>query len=256
MSDVQYEDFLSRIYDDAPYFGQARTREPELFNGFYFEHLRGRSSRVLEFGSATGMLTLPLAQAGFTVDAVDISPSMHAVLADKLRAEDAAVSGRVRQILADATTFLGDEPYDSIVMPEGIVIAIPDREMQIALFANCYRNLRRGGRVYSDFCQPRMKVVYHKTLQEHTRFRTQSGEEYLLSMKFCHDNYSQVEVQEAVFTRKGHATPSDPIALTVSFRYLYHSEIQFMLERCGFKLIDIDVNHARGQGFAVIAEKA
>ena len=255
MSDVQYDEFLSNIYDDAPYFGQARSREPELFNGFYFEHLRDKTRRILEIGSGTGMLTVPMARAGFLVDSVDISPSMHKVLARKLRAEDASVANRVRQITADALTYSGEEPYDSIVMPEGLVIALPDRELQIRLFESCHRNLRKGGRIYADFVQPRYKVVYEQKLQEHTRFRTRDGDVYLLSVTFRNDRHSQVEEWDAVFSKKGATVASERIAVTVSFRFLYYSELQFMLERCGFKVINIDVNHAHGLGFAMIAEK-
>lgn len=255
MSDVHYDHFLSRIYDDAPYFGQNRSREPELFNGFYFEHLRDKTGRVLEFGSATGMLTVPMARAGFSMDSVDISPFMQDILTERLQAEDASVSSRVRQFLADATTFLGDERYDSIVMPEGMLLSLGARDLQIALLENCHRNLRKGGRIYTDFGQLRSKVMHEKTLREHTRFRTRSGDEYLLSITFQYDRHSQIEVWDAVFAKQGPASAAEKIAVTVSFRYLFYSETQLLLERCGFKVIDIDVNHARGLGFAVIAEK-
>jgi SAM-dependent methyltransferase len=264
MTDVHYDAFLSRIYDDAPYFGQNRSREPDLFNGFYFEHLRDKTRRILELGSATGMLTIPLARAGFLVDSVDISPFMHEVLGERLRAEDAAVAGRVRQILADATTYRADEPYDSIVMPEGVMLALGTRELQLALLDNCHRNLRPGGRIYADLAQPRYKLLHEQTLQEHTRFRTRGGDDYLLSVTFRYDRYSQIETWNAMFARQGAGPRSgpggDPAALDqvdveLSFRTLFHSEIELMLERCGFRLIDLDVNLARGLGFAVIAEK-
>lgn len=255
MTEVQYDKFLSRVYDDAPYFGQNRSREPDLFNGFYFEHLRDKTRRILELGSATGMLTVPMARAGFLMDSVDISPAMHEILADRLRAEDPSVASRVRQILADATTYMADEPYDSIVMPEGIVLSLGTRVLQLALLENCHRNLRTGGRIYTDFAQPRYKLLYEKVLREHTRFRTRDGDQYLLSVTFRYDSHSQIETWDAVFARQGTEAGPEQIDVAVSFRNLFHSEIQFMLERCGFKVIDIDVNHARGLGFAVIAEK-
>ncbi|MCE9575987.1 MAG: class I SAM-dependent methyltransferase [Deltaproteobacteria bacterium] len=253
MSDVQYDDFLSRIYDEAPYFGRERARELEQYNAFYFAHLHDKSRRILEIGSGTGMLTVPLARAGFLVDSVDISSAMHEVLAEKLSAEDESVARRVRRILADATTHVGEEPYDTIAMPEGVVIALPSRELQIALFESCHRNLRVGGRLYADFAQPRWKVVYEQTLQEHTRFRMHSGDEYLLSVTFRNDRHTQIEEWDVVFAKQG--VPPEPIEVKVSFRFLSYSELQFMLERCGFKVIAIDVNHSHGRGFAVIAEK-
>jgi SAM-dependent methyltransferase len=255
MSDVQYDEFLSRIYDDAPYFGRARATEPELFNGFYFENIRDKSRRILEFGSATGMLTLPMATAGYTIDSVDISPAMQAIVSERLQAAEPAVAGRVRQFVADATTFVGDAPYDSIVMPEGILLSLGDRDLQLALLESCHGNLGKGGRIYTDFCQPRYKVVCAKTLREHTRFRTRNGDDYLLSITFRYDVHSQIETWDTVFAKQRAARDPETIELSVSFRYLYHSELVFMLERCGFKVIDINVDHARGVGFSVIAEK-
>jgi hypothetical protein len=161
----------------------------------------------------------------------------------------------VRQILADATTYRGDEPYDSIVMPEGVLLALGTRELQLALLDNCHRNLGPGGRIYADLAQPRYKLLHDQTLEEHTRFRTRSGDDYLLSVTFRYDRYSQIETWNAVFARQRPPAAAPPIDVTLSFRTLFHSEIELMLERCGFRLIDIDVNLARGLGFAVIAEK-
>lgn len=255
MSDIQYDQFLSRIYEDAPYFGQPRARSLDTFNGFYFKRLGEPPRRVLELGSATGMLTVPLARRGFEVDSVDISAAMHEILAEKLRAEEPSVAQRVRQIVGDAITYSGEERYETIVMPEGVVISIPDREAQLALLDNCYRNLASGGRLYADFVQPRWKLIYEQTLQEHTRFVSRTGEQYLLSLTFRNNRHTQVEDWRLVFTHENGARKSERIEVNVQFRFLSHSEVTLMLERAGFKVVDIDVNHAGGRGFAVIAEK-
>src|SRR5438552_2847747 len=131
--DVAYDKFIADIYDSSPYFGQGKTRELEKFNAPYFRQLAHRTGRLLEFGSGTGNLTIPLARAGYEIDSVDISPYMHDVLARKLKNEEERVVRNVNQILADATTYLGPEPYHSIIMPEGILIALPDAELQMAL---------------------------------------------------------------------------------------------------------------------------
>src|SRR5215467_6976326 len=107
---VSYEKFIADIYDSSPFFGQGKARELEKFNAPYFRHLKGRPKRVLEFGSGTGMLTIPLARAGYELDSVDISPFMHDVLSRKLQHEDQAVQRNVNQIVADATTYAGSEP--------------------------------------------------------------------------------------------------------------------------------------------------
>lgn len=255
MDDIYYEEFLSRIYDDSPYFGQGRSKEPEVFNGFYFEHLKDKQKRILEFGSGTGMLTVPLARKGFKLDSVDISPYMHQVLAEKLEKEDRKVVENVNQIVADAITYQADELYDSIVMPEGILIAIPDAKLQMDLLRSCNRNLKTGGRIYTDFFQPRYHVIYHQEISEFSRFRTQNGELYLFNINYTSDQYTQVQNWNVIYTRMENEKEVETIELNVKFRYLFYSEIKLMLTLCGFKVIEIDVNYAGGRGFSVIAEK-
>jgi hypothetical protein len=140
-------------------------------------------------------------------------------------------------------------------MPEGVIIAIPDVDLQMALLENCYRNLKRGGRIYTDFFQPNYKAIYHKELKEYSRFRTKAGEVYLLEIIFTNDEYTQVQNWDVTYTRIIGGEKADVISMNVKFRYIFYSEIQLMLQKCGFKVIDIDVNYADRRGFAVIAEK-
>lgn len=255
MSDIYYEEFLSRIYDDSPYFGQGRSKEIDKFNGFYYDNLENDGERILEFGPGTGMLSVPLARKGFKLDSVDISPHMHDVLSDKLKKEAPEVGERINQIVADATTYMGPDLYNTIVMPEGILIALPDVNLQMALLRSCYRNLKPGGRIYTDFFQPRYKVIYHKTVSEYTRFRTQNGDTYLLNIVYTNDEYTQVQNWQMTYTKMVDGNPGEVIVADVKFRYLFYSEITLMLKLCGFKVIDIDVNYADGRGFSVIAER-
>ena len=89
----------------------AWMREPERFNAPYFRHLMDRTGRILEFGSGTGMLTVPLARAGYWIDSVDISPFMQDVLARKLARRVPTSSLRVNQVTADATSYrVGSQP--------------------------------------------------------------------------------------------------------------------------------------------------
>lgn len=255
MDDIYYEEFLSRIYDDSPYFGQGRSKEPDTFNRFYFEHLENKNERILEFGSGTGMLTIPLARSGYKLDSVDISPYMHKVLSEKLEKEDRKVAENVNQIIADAIAYQADDLYNSIVMPEGILIAIPDADLQMDLLRSCYRNLKPGGRIYTDFFQPRYNVIYNKEVSEYSRFRTQEGKLYLFNINYTSDEYTQVQNWHVIYTRIENEKEMETIELDVKFRYLFYSEVKLMLTLCGFNVIEIDVNYANGRGFSVIAEK-
>ena len=255
MEDIYYEKFLSDIYDDAPYFGQARSKDLNTFNNFYYQNLINEGEKILEFGSGTGMLTVPLAQRGYKIDSVDISPFMHDVLTRKLNKEKPEIAKNVNQIVADALSFKSDNLYSSIVMPEGILIALPDSKLQMGLLQSCHRNLVKGGRIYTDFFQPRFDVIYADYLHETTRFRTKSGEPYLFDIKYTSNKYTQIQNWNVTFSKTENGTVGEIIELDVKFRYLFYSEIQHMLALCGFKVIEIDKDYAGGRGFSVIGEK-
>jgi cyclopropane fatty-acyl-phospholipid synthase-like methyltransferase len=67
--------------------------------------------RVLEIGCGTGQMTLPLAQCGYSIDAIELGPALAAVAARKL-AQHAAV--RVHNGAFEDWT-LPPEPYDVVV---------------------------------------------------------------------------------------------------------------------------------------------
>lgn len=255
MSDLAYDDFLSQIYDDAPYFGQQRSRCLAEFNQPYFQNLTPED-RILELGSGTGMLTVDMARAGFRLDSLDISPAMHRVVTEKLKNESEETRRNVNQIVGDATTYRGGEPYDAIVMAEGLVIALPDASLQRSLFENCHRNLRPGGRILTDFFQPRYKVIYHGALTEHTRFRTKNGDPYMLTIHFENDAHSQIQTWHTVFRKMiGGKLDAEVVKATVQFRYVYKSEVELLMERSGFRIIEFNTQFADGYGFFLIAER-
>ena len=256
MSEIFYERFISQIYDDSPFFGQSRTRETDKFNQMYYDNLTDTSQRILEFGSNTGTLSIPLARRGFKLDCLDISPYMQEVLSEKLESESPEVVANINQIVDDATTFKGPELYDSVIMPEGIIIAIPDRELQLELLRSCHRNLKVGGRIYTDYFQPDYDYIARADVHEYTRFKTRKGETYLMEVSISMDKYTQIQDYTCIYTKVENGEPTEEkIVLDIQFRYIHYSEITLMLEMCGFKIIDIDVNYADARGFGVIAEK-
>jgi|SRR5580704_98600 SAM-dependent methyltransferase len=254
-SDIFYEEFLSGIYDYCPYFGLGRSSEIDKFNGFYYRHLENETDMILEFGPGTGMLTVPLARMGYKLDSVDISPFMQDVLTAKLKRESKSVRDNVNQIVGDAITFNGDKLYNSIIMPEGVLIAIPDAAMQFDLLKNCNRNLKKGGRIYTDFFQPRYDVILKGHLTEYSRFKMPSGEIYLFTINYNNDAYTQIQSWDVEFIKMDKGRKGDIIRANVKFRYLFYSEITLLLKQAGFNIVEIDVTYADNRGFSVIAEK-
>ncbi|TNJ42312.1 class I SAM-dependent methyltransferase [Phaeobacter sp. B1627] len=255
MQDIDYDDFLSDIYDDSPFFGRRRVQSLQDFNRIYFDNL-ALSDKILELGSATGLLTVDLARSGYTLTSIDIAPSMHRVLERKLAQESQETRGNVTLLLDDATTFQGPEPYDAIVMSEGLVIALPNKAMQRALFENCRRNLRPGGLLITDFFQPYYKAICEEGLTEYTRFRTADGTAYMLTVSFENEPHEQRQSWQCTYRNMAEDTENAaPISATVHFCYVLKAEMELLLELTGFKVLQFNTDYAEGRGFSLVAER-
>ncbi|MEV5777888.1 class I SAM-dependent methyltransferase [Streptomyces antimycoticus] len=104
---------LSRIFDeDAELYDRARPGyPPELFDDLTEVAGTGPGCRVLEVGAGTGQATLPLAERGCRITAVELGTDMAAVARRNLAGFEA-----VEIVTADFETWpLPEEPFDAVV---------------------------------------------------------------------------------------------------------------------------------------------
>ena len=72
---------------------------------------------VLEIGAGSGRLTIPLAQTGFDVAAMDVSATMLAILDDRLKGLPAVVRNRVQIIQADVCELELGAKFGLVMVP-------------------------------------------------------------------------------------------------------------------------------------------
>ncbi|ASQ92196.1 class I SAM-dependent methyltransferase [Streptomyces sp. 11-1-2] len=104
---------LSRIFDeDAELYDRARPGyPPELFDDLTEVAGTGPGCRVLEVGAGTGKATLPLAERGCRITAVELGADMAAVARRNLAGFET-----VEIVTADFETWpLREEPFDAVV---------------------------------------------------------------------------------------------------------------------------------------------
>lgn len=123
-------DEVAELYEKArPSYPQALVRELVERAGIV------AGARVLEIGCGTGQLTLPLAETGAQVVAVELGPNLVA----RARAALAAFPN-VSVELADFDQWEPDEPFDVVVAATAFHWLNPTTRLD-----RCARALRRGG---------------------------------------------------------------------------------------------------------------
>ena len=130
-----------------------------------------------------------------------------------------------------------------------------DKAQQRALLMSCHRNLATAGRIYTDFFQPRYDLIERNCMTEFTRFRTSDQRLYLMRIDLSNNRYSQIQHWSATYWRIEKGEKAEQITAEVDFRYLFQSEVELLLELCGFRTVEFDTDYADGRGFFVVAEK-
>lgn len=147
-----YEDF-SYIYDklsfDIDYQGYAEN----ILN--LVDKYNINRKNMLELAAGSGMLTKYFFDEFENIDALDISPDMLNVFANKYDIDN------VNLIYYDMVEFENPNNYDLIVILLDSINYVTDPKELEKLFENCYKNLKDGGLLVFDInSEYKMKEVF------------------------------------------------------------------------------------------------
>lgn len=136
-----YDKLLSNYYDwILGGFDQAVDTAAALFTELKI--LGTEDATALDLGAGTGIQSVPLAQAGFSVTAVDLSNRQLAEL--EKHAEDLPVR-RVLGNILDPWTYADTAPFDIVVCMGDTLTHLGNLQDVYQLFFNMMRALKSGG---------------------------------------------------------------------------------------------------------------
>jgi SAM-dependent methyltransferase len=232
-----YEDF-SEFYD--LYVGDRLDDLP-----LYLDYARSARTPVLEIGAGSGRLTLPLAQAGIPVVAVDISPSMLAILESRLAEQTAQVRQRVQVVLADACELELAARYDLILIPFYTFNYFLTPEAQRAVLERCHAHLSRQGRLLIDVFIPlsRLRDCPTEPLLRVDTVDPRTGSKVRGWNVYSIDKERQIEHRKHIFE----VTPPDGIVRRKEFnvqrRYFFPAELERLF--ASFVIEDVFTGYKR-----------
>ena len=145
-----YGERFADVYDDLYHGVSDVPSTTRFFDELVRAATGGEPGRVMELAAGTGRLTLPLAELGHDVTALDISPDM----LDRLRRKDASrtTGGRVTTIVGDMARDLPAGPFDVVFIAFNSLFMLTDPDDQAECFASVAGVLgERGAFVLEPF---------------------------------------------------------------------------------------------------------
>jgi SAM-dependent methyltransferase len=151
-------------HPDTFYDGGLAVETYDLFAGtgplrgdveFYLELTRECGGPVLEHGTGTGRILLPLAGAGLEVTGVDVSEAMLAIARRRLE----ATGLRAELIRAPMQSFEAPGRFSLVLIPARAFQHLIEPADQRACLERVRRSLRPGGLLAIDLFDPRLEAV-------------------------------------------------------------------------------------------------
>jgi SAM-dependent methyltransferase len=142
-----YGSHIAAVYDEHD-FGAPASAETEQAVSFLSEALAGTDGRLLELGSGTGRLLLPLAERGLDVQGIELSPEMVARMREKPGTESIPV------LVGDMSSFELSERFDVVLLAYNTLFNLTSQERQVQCIETAAAHLAPGGKLVVESYAP------------------------------------------------------------------------------------------------------
>lgn len=241
-----YEDraFVAGFYDYHPAHA-GRTDVP-----FYVECAAAAQGPTLELGCGTGRILIPIAEAGCPITGLDLSEHMLARCRAKLAACPADVQERVRLVHGSMVDFDLDEAFALVTVPFRAFSHLVSTAEQIACLQCARRHLQLGGRLILDLFQTLPRRMFDPAyLQESVDFDDvplPDGRRLRRAHRVVAFHRSQqVNDMEFIYYVTHPGGRVERLVQAFPFRYFFRYEVEHLLARCGFRVVDLFGSHDR-----------
>jgi len=205
--------------------------------GFYLSLAGDCAGPVLELACGTGRVLLPLARHGARVTGLDISPAMLAVARRKLAQVEPEVRARVTLVEGDMSGFSLSDRFGLVLVPFRAFQALLTRDHQRGCLESVSRHLLPDGRFVVNVFHPRLSILAGGKREEPPReYQGADGSAICQTGETEYDVAHQMlrsRVRYQVTASGGEVAVH---AHTLTLRYLFRFEFEWMLEACGFEV--------------------
>jgi SAM-dependent methyltransferase len=222
---------------------------PGTFMGdidWYRSKVRERGGPVLELGAGTGRITLPIAQDGSQIYALEPDEGMRGALESKLAHLPNDVRTRVTIVAGDMRTFELSERFALIIAPFRVFCYNLTEEDQLACLQRVRQHLLPGGHFAFNLFHPSLYyMARHAGALEGvwrcvSTFSRDDGSCVVRSEANRYDTVRQIVHSHHRYEQfRPDGTLERTFLQRLQLAYLYWPQIRHLLERAGFASIDL-----------------
>ncbi len=239
-----YQSFVADYYDYLPPVAGRQDLD------FYLESSRTQGEPILELGCGTGRVLLHIAQAGLRVVGLDLSEPMLDRCRVKLESQPAAVRDRVRLVHGDMTDFQVRETFRLINIPFRPFQHLLAVEQQLGCLRCARRHLAPGGRLVLDFFQTDARRMHDTAFMQesspHPEVALPDGTRVRLAERVAaFHRAEQCNDVELVYYVTHPDGRTERLVFAFTLRYFFRYEVEHLLARCGFRVVELFGNFDR-----------
>jgi SAM-dependent methyltransferase len=205
---------------------------------FYLDMARQHGACILEIGVGTGRVTIPLAQAGFSIWGIDNSIEMVQISKSKIQTLPADIHPRIHLFVDDMQSFNLKKKFSLVIIPFRTFLHNLSRQDQIATLKCIRSHLQHDGILAFDLFVPIYSVIgqrkWHETIHEDELSEQESG--LTIECDITHEPEKQLLTICNSYLRKN---KSRKIKNIMRYRYIFRYEMELLLNFAGFNVMDV-----------------
>ncbi len=236
---------IGELYDLASPYAQRNDVD------FYIEEAVKSAGQVLEVACGTGRVLLPIARKGIQITGIDRSPGMLERCHQMLAQEDESVRSSVQLEQMDMRNFNLDDRFALATIPFRPLQHMVTIADQLNTLRSIHRHVTPGGHLVFDVFNPDLSLIAAGSTEEHEDAAERpmpDGRRVRRTGKVTAvHKLAQVSDVELAYYVTYPDGRSEKLVQSFPMRWYMRSEIEHMLERCGFGLKAVYGNFDRSE---------